>query len=155
MNLLPWKFSKKQRQLAYNFYEPRTVHDSSLSYSPHGVISARLGMRDEAYRYFKASAYLDIMDGQLNTQSGLHFANFGGTWQIAVMGFAGVNMDHGCLKLDANIPEQWQSMRFRLHYKDSLLLISIQAGQVAVEIEKRGQQDLEVYVGEKRLDLSK
>lgn len=151
MNLLPWKFTKKQRQLAYDFYEPKTVHDSSLSYSPHGVISARLGMLSEAYRYFKASAYLDIMDGQLNTQSGLHFANFGGTWQIAVMGFAGLNMDNGVLKLNANLPKQWKSMRFRLHYKDSLLRVSIQADQVTVEIEQQGQQELKIYVGNKRL----
>lgn len=153
MNLLPWKFTKKQRQLAYDFYEPRTVHDSSLSYSPHGVISARLGMLDEAYRYFKASAYLDIIDGQLNTQSGLHFANFGGTWQIAVMGFAGLTMDNGCLKLDEHLPQQWESMRFRLHYKDSLLRISVKAAQIEVEIEQHGQQPLEIYIGDQRLDV--
>ncbi len=75
------RFTNKQKRTAYDIYEPRTAHDSSLSYAPHSILAAQIGRTDEAYRYFCRSACLDIEDTQLNTVSGLHILNFGGTWQ--------------------------------------------------------------------------
>ncbi len=153
MNLLPWKFTEKQRRIAYEFYEPRTAHDSSLSYSPHGVITARLGLLDDAYRYFRESAYLDITDLQLNTISGLHFANFGGTWQIAVMGFAGVHLDNGKLSIKPNLPKGWNRMRFRLFYKGALLQICISKKAAEVTLEKSKGKPVELSVNGKPVSL--
>ncbi|HCE43292.1 MAG TPA: hypothetical protein DET40_07070 [Lentisphaeria bacterium] len=153
MNLLPWKFTEKQRRIAYDYYEPRTAHDSSLSYSPHGVITARLGLLDDAYRYFKESAYLDITDLQLNTISGLHFANFGGTWQIAVMGFGGVHLENGRLVISPNLPKAWKKMSFRLACKGALLRICISKKSTEVTLEKSNGRPLELLVGKELLQF--
>lgn len=153
MNLLPWKFTERQRRIVYEFYEPRTAHDSSLSYNPHAVLSARLGMMNEAYRYFRASAYLDLTDRQLNTISGLHFANFGGTWQIAIFGFAGVSLNNGRLQIAPHMPKQWKEMRFRLWYKGALLHLTIRDNRTTVTLEKSGGKPVELLIGRKLIRL--
>lgn len=153
MNLLPWKFTPEQRRIAYEFYEPKTVHDSSLSYSPHAVLTGRLGMYQEAYRYFRASVFLDINDLQLNTISGLHFANFGGTWQIVIQGFAGVSLNNGRLHINPNVPRQWTEMRFRLCYKGAVLRITMRGNKADVEMEKAGKKPVSLMVGDQLVRL--
>lgn len=147
MNLLPFKFSKQQMENAWNFYEPKTAHDSSLSYCHHAIMAARLGKMDMAYKYFKTSAYLDIEDVQLNTVSGLHFANFGGTWQIVVFGFAGVSIKNGILHIKPNLPESWKYLKFRLRYRGSILRIEIEDDKTNVVCEKSSVEKLFIKIG--------
>jgi len=153
MNLLPQRFTPKQCRNAYRYYEPRTVHDSSLSYSPHGVMAARLGLHRAAYRYFRESAYLDLDDGQLNTTSGLHYANLGGTWQIAVLGFAGVRIINGVLELAPNLPTAWKQMRFRLHYRGALLHFTLAGKRVEMTVERKATAPATVRIDGKRVRL--
>lgn len=153
MNLLPWKFTPRQMRRAYDFYEPRTAHDSSLSYSPHAVMAARLGMAAQAYRYFRDCAYLDLADIQLNTISGLHFANLGGTWQAAVMGFAGLWQGDGRLHLTPRLPTAWKVMRFRLQYLGATLRVEMRGKRTTVTVEKAGQRALPLCVNGKMRQL--
>ena len=153
MNLLPWKFTPRQMRRAYQFYEPRTAHDSSLSYSPHAVMAARLGMAGQAYRYFRDCAYLDLADIQLNTISGLHFANLGGTWQAAVMGFAGLWQGDGRLHLTPRLPAAWKAMRFRLRYLGATLRVEMRGRKTTVTVEKAGNRALPLCVGARKLEL--
>jgi len=155
MNLLPWKFTPRQMRRAYAFYEPRTAHDSSLSYSPHAVMAARLGMRAEAYRYFRDCAYLDLADIQLNTISGLHFANLGGAWQAAVMGFAGLWQGDGRLHLGPHLPAAWKAMRFRLCYRGGTLRVELRGGKTRVLLESPGPAPLRLCVAGRDVRLSK
>jgi trehalose/maltose hydrolase-like predicted phosphorylase len=155
MNLLPWKFTPRQMRRAYDFYEPRTAHDSSLSYSPHAVMAARLGMTAPAYRYFRDCAYLDLADLQLNTISGLHFANLGGTWQAAVMGFAGLWQGDGRLHLTPRLPPAWKAMRFRLRYRGATLRVEMRGRRTTLTVEKAGSSALPLCVAGKALQLGK
>jgi kojibiose phosphorylase len=154
MNLLPWKFTPAQKKIAYEFYEPRTVHDSSLSYCPHAVMAARLGMRKEAYRYFRDCAYLDIADIQLNTICGLHFANLGGTWQAVIQGFAGLTQLNDRLYLTPQLPHNWKALRFRIQYKGAALRVEMKGQTTTVTMEKAGARPVEVRVGEKSSRLA-
>ena len=155
MNLLPWKFSDRQKRVAYDFYEPKTVHDSSLSYAPHAVMAARLGMMKEAYRYFRDCAYLDLDDIQLNTVSGLHFANLGGTWQAVIQGFAGLWQHNGCLHLTPHLPSTWKALRFRLKYKGATLRIEMKGQTAHVTLEHAGKQPVRLLINGKAASLSK
>lgn len=133
MDLLPHMFTKKQMENAYNYYEPRTAHDSSLSYAPHGMLAAKIGYKDEAYKYFEKSAFLDVNDLQLNTVSGLHFANFGGTWQLTYFGFGGVSQDNKTLFIEPQLPEAWKKMSYHVNFLGGLFKVII-GDSVSVEV---------------------
>lgn len=134
MDLLPYLFSREEQKIVYDFYEPRTAHDSSLSYAPHGIISARIGNQKEAERYFKKSAYLDIEDIQLNTISGLHFANFGGTWQLAYLGYAGISQNRGLLCIDPCLPSAWKKMQIFVLFKGEKIQVTITQKNITVKL---------------------
>lgn len=139
LNLFHDRFTEKEARQAYDFYEPRTVHDSSLSFAPYAVMAARLGMTEEAYRYFRECAYLDIVDTQLNSISGVHFANLGGTWQSVVFGFGGVRASlDGTVKITPHLPEAWKSLRFRLHIRGNVVEVVCRGTDAAVRIVKEG-----------------
>lgn len=130
MALMPHRFSAEQKRRAYEYYEPRTAHDSSLSYAPHSWLCAQLGDTVPAYAYFEKSALLDVEDRQMNTVSGIHFANFGGTWQAVFSGFFGITQDQGVLHVRPHLPQQWkgfsvrccyQNRKFEIGQKDGLL----------------------------------
>ena len=125
MCILPELFSDEEKMAAYEYYEPRTVHDSSLSYAPHAWLAARLGKIGEAYEYFKKCAYLDITDIKLNTVSGLHMANFGGTWSSVIFGFCGVSFKDNVLSVDPHLPDEWKSVKFSLLCKGEKINIEI------------------------------
>lgn len=150
MCLLPELFTEEEKKAAYEYYEPRTVHDSSLSYSPHAWLAARLGKIDEAYKYFKQCAYLDINDLKLNTISGIHFANFGGTWLSAIFGFAGVFFDGDTLYINPKLPDAWKSMKFSLICKGTVVKINICGSSAEVLCEKQ-ESDLNIVVNGKEI----
>jgi len=154
MNLLPWKFTERQKCNAWEYYEPKTAHDTSLSYSSHAIMAARLGIMHKAYQYFKISAYLDIQDIQLNTISGLHFANFGGTWQAVVFGFAGVNIDCGIVKLLPNLPENWSEIQFKLLFRGNLLNVNIKGRKIRIILEK-AKDIIKISIREETINLIK
>jgi trehalose/maltose hydrolase-like predicted phosphorylase len=143
--LFPHLFTQQQRENIYSFYEPRTAHDSSLSYSPHGILAANIGLHKEAYSYFIKSAYLDVNDLQLNTISGLHFANFGGTWQMVFHGFAGISTDNGRLCIKPNLPAQWNRLTLHCCFLGHIVKIDIDKFCIAVHKET-GESPLTVCV---------
>lgn len=123
MALLPHAFTKQQKRRACEYYEPRTAHDSSLSYAPHGWLLAQLQECEKAYAYFEKSALLDVEDRQMNTISGIHFANFGGTWQMVFSGFFGITQSQGTLYVDPHLPKEWQGFSAELCYQGKRLSI--------------------------------
>ena len=133
MKNLPWYFTHDQVKTAYEFYQPRTAFDSSLSYSMFALMSARLGLMSEAEQYFDLTAKLDLKNVQLNTISGLHFANFGGTWQTVVFGFSGVELSAEGIRIAPNLPEKWNSVYFTLFFHEAKLGVSIKKDSLTVE----------------------
>lgn len=117
MALMPHRFTADQKRRAYEYYEPRTAHDSSLSYAPHSWLCAQLGDTIPAYAYFEKSALLDVEDRQMNTVSGIHFANFGGTWQAVFSGFFGITQDAEVLHIRPHLPQQWNGFSVHCCYQ--------------------------------------
>lgn len=78
MALMPGEFSRDELRRAWDYYEPKTLHDSTLSYGIHALLAARLGLEDRAVSYFEKSLFLDLRDVMSNTGSeGVHTASWG------------------------------------------------------------------------------
>ncbi len=150
MNNLPLRFTKEEKQAAWDYYEPKTAHDSSLSYCSYAIMAAKLGMDEIAYKYFRTCAYLDIEDLKLNNISGLHFANFGGTWQTVVYGFAGLSIKDDTVIIEPNIPEKWGKISFNIFFKGNRILINAKGKKATADIVSKGEQPIKIEVREEQ-----
>ncbi len=92
MFLRSQEFPLKIKKSNYDFYEPRTIHDSSLSPSIFSIIASEIGYYDRAYDYFLYSCRMDLDDLKGTTRNGIHAACMGGTWMSIVHGFAGMRI---------------------------------------------------------------
>ncbi|MCL2003452.1 MAG: glycoside hydrolase family 65 protein [Oscillospiraceae bacterium] len=115
--LLPELFTESQKQAIWSFYEPTTLHDSSLSFGIHAWAAAVLGKRDKAMAYFNKSLFLDLENIMGNTGTeGIHAAALGASWQAAVFGFAGLSLGGtGVPSLSPRLPDGWSAMRFAFY----------------------------------------
>ena len=116
MALFPQDFTRAEMETAYSYYEPLTSHDSSLSPTIHAIIAAWLGYHDEAYRFFRRSAGIDLDPVQGGAAEGIHIANAGGNWMAVVHGFAGVRnaLQSEMLHVEPHLPPAWQRLGFTL-----------------------------------------
>ena len=117
--------SLEQMERDFDYYEPLTTHDSSLSKATHGILASRLGRDEEAYRFFSDSAIMDMADGQGNASHGIHAANMGGSWLGLVYGFAGLHLEDGQLKFHNYLPKQIKKMTFKVKFKGQVQIITL------------------------------
>jgi len=118
MTLFPQKFTTAQKKAVWDFYEPITLHDSTLSYGTHALLAAQLAMKEKAWDYFCKSLYLDLEDVMNNTgNEGLHLAALGATWQALFFGFAGLRFEDNEPKAYPFLPDNWSGLRFTFWYK--------------------------------------
>jgi len=112
--LLENYFDKRSREVNFDYYEPRTSHDSSLSVSAHALAAARLGRIEQACDYLHRALYLDLDDLVGTTADGLHTANTGGVWLSLVFGFAGLSIEGDRPTATPRLPAAWRRLRFTL-----------------------------------------
>ena len=131
--LFPEKFSNETVGANYRYYEPITDHGSSLSPSIHAAIAWRLGLADEAERYWRQSLWLDLSNVMGNSTLGVHPACMGGTWQALVFGLLGTRftdngpvVDEGAL---SSLPAKWKSVALKLAYRGSVYPLEIRRRQ--------------------------
>lgn len=105
----------------FDFYEPLTVHESSLSSCIHSILAAKIGRRDKAYEMYLRTARLDLDDYNNDTCDGLHITSMGGTWMAFVQGFGGMRIVDGKLYLNPFIPQSWEGYAFRINFQNSHL----------------------------------
>lgn len=133
------KFDLKQKKRNYDYYEPKTTHDSSLSPSIYSIIASEIGYYDDAYNYFLQTARLDLDDYNENAYQGLHTACMGSNWMVLVQGFGGMRDYKGKLSFDPYLPVQWKGYQFKINYKGSLLEVHVKSkstGYRLIEGEK-------------------
>ncbi|WP_373513064.1 family 65 glycosyl hydrolase domain-containing protein [Persicitalea sp.] len=143
----------------FDFYEPMTVHESSLSPCVHSILASGLGKKAEAYEMYVRTARLDLDDYNSDTEDGLHITSMAGTWMSVVKGFAGQRVLNDTLVLNPYIPEKWESYAFRIDFRGVTLRVEVT--QEAVEINNPTQQAIDVevlgskgsIVGKKRYEL--
>ncbi|MFP4055402.1 MAG: glycoside hydrolase family 65 protein [Candidatus Brocadiia bacterium] len=133
MNLWPDAFPNTLKRANWDYYEPRTTHDSSLSSSGHAILAADLELKRKAYHYFRLSASTDLANPMGNTQEGLHAAALGGTWQAVVRGFLGIRSVGEALRIEPRLPRPWQSVSLRVAHRGAMLAIEASRDEVRVE----------------------
>ncbi|OGX79590.1 trehalase [Exiguobacterium sp. SH31] len=152
MYLLEDLFSADVKRANWNYYEPKTLHDSSLSLSTHSVLASDLGDQELAYDLFRRASEIDLGPNMKTSDAGIHAASLGGIWQAVVNGFGGVRMTGGKLRISPMLPKAWTSLTFSIDWQGETL--DVKATQEKVTITRRQPTDdavtIEVY-GEERL----
>lgn len=134
----------------YDFYEPLTVHESSLSPCVHAIIAAKLGKEDKAYEFYLRTARLDLDDYNNDTEDGLHITSMAGTWLAIVEGFAGMRVREGKLHFQTFIPKNWKRYAFHVQFRGTKLYVAVDQSGYAI----KNLSDTEISVifnGEERI----
>ena len=118
----------------FDFYEPFTVHESSLSPCIHVVLAAKLGYEEKAYEMYLRTARLDLDDYNLEAHQGLHITSMAGTWLSVVEGFGGLRVKDGQLHFNTMLPKQWNSYSFKIMFRGRLLQVSVSKDGVGIEV---------------------
>ena len=155
MFLLQEDFTTDQLRQAYDFYEPMTLHYSSLSYNTHAILAMRIGRDRQAYDYFLKAAGLDLDNLKNATADGLHAAALGGTWQTAFYGFLGARLHpDGYLSLNPRLPKAWKSLSVQVCYRGYRLNIRLTPAVCNIEVDgSEGLGKALLVVGESRYPL--
>lgn len=131
--LLEDLFDKEIIRKNYLYYEERTLHDSSLSKCTHGVVATDLGLHEEAYAFYEGAAKVDLGEEMKSSDAGIHSAAMGGIWQVAVLGFGGIRIADGKLRIHPSMPDAWDSLQFRVVWQGAPLFICVTKEEVSVE----------------------
>jgi maltose phosphorylase len=126
------RFSEEEIRRNFDFYEPMTVHESSLSPCVHAILAARLGQEEKAYEMYLRTARLDLDDYNNDTEDGCHITSMAGTWMSVVKGFGGLRVHNDVLYINPMIPKQWQSYQFKIRFRGSILLVKVNQQEVVI-----------------------
>lgn len=126
----------------YDFYEPRTVHESSLSPCVHAILASKLGNEAKAYEFYLRTARLDLDDYNNDTEDGLHITSMAGTWMSIVEGFAGMRVKNNTLIFQTFIPKTWESYAFHVQFRGVKLFVKIK--QHDFELINKSNQEINI-----------
>ena len=123
--LLGERFPRAVQKANFDYYEPLTVHDSSLSPAVYALVAARLGDLATAERYLRRATRLDLdLDRGVTAAGGVHIAALGGLWQALVLGFGGMTVAGDQPRFAPHVPASWGSLRFRVRWRGVLLEVT-------------------------------
>jgi len=145
------QFGKETLARHFDFYEPLTVHESSLSPCVHTILASRLGRYDKAYEFYLRTARLDLDDYNNDTEDGLHITSMGGTWMAFVKGFGGLCVKNGQLVLNPFIPESWESYSFRINFRRAYL--EIKMAKEKLSVISHSETDVNLIIWKKTYQL--
>ena len=128
----------------FEFYEPMTVHESSLSPHIHAILAARIGKVEKAYQLFLHTTRLDLDDYNNEADQGLHITSMPGSWLAIVRGFAGMQILDGILKFSPVIPQKWDSYSFKVNYLGNTLHIHI-GKEIKISLTTGNKLNIQVY----------
>jgi maltose phosphorylase len=117
------QFDTQTLEQHFDFYEPITVHESSLSPCVHSILACKLNRIEKAYEFYLRTARLDLDDYNHEVDEGLHITSMAGTWLSVVQGFGGMRNFDNKLVFNPIIPKQWKSFSFKINYRDTILRI--------------------------------
>ena len=126
----------------FEFYEPRTVHESSLSPCVHAILAAKIGDYDKAYEMYLRTSRLDLDNYNNDTEDGCHITSMSGTWMAVVQGFGGLRVRDSKLIINPFIPKHWTSYSFKIMFRGALLNIRITSDEVNIINESSKTVDL-------------
>ncbi|GAA2200532.1 glycoside hydrolase family 65 protein [Sinomonas flava] len=133
---LQWQdFTAEEKQRAFDFYDPITTGDSTLSACVQGIMAAEVGYVRTALGHFTHAAFIDLDDLHGNTVDGVHTASAGGVWAALTNGFAGFRDQGRTPRFDPRLPEGWESLGFRLRMRGRTLAVRLTPGMISFRAE--------------------
>ncbi|MGG8494907.1 glycoside hydrolase family 65 protein [Tenacibaculum sp. TC6] len=142
-------FTLEELERHFDFYEPYTVHESSLSPCVHSIQAAKLGRMDQAYTFYLRTSRLDLDDYNKEVEEGLHITSMAGTWMSIVEGFGGMRVKNNVLSFSPQIPKQWKAYSFKVNFRGQTLKVSVYQDDAQFELE--GSKELEILVNNKTI----
>lgn len=139
------EFSFETKKVNYEYYEPRTIHESSLSPSIHSVFASELKKHEEAFDFFSFATRLDLDNYNRNTNEGLHTTSLAGAWINIVYGFGGMRSDGTILSFNPSIPKPWKSYSFRIVYEGSVLSVKVEKEKAYFRIINGKEIAVEIF----------
>lgn len=130
------RFTREEKEKNFLFYEPMTVHESSLSPCIHSILAAELGMEEKAIEMYKRTARLDLDNYNNDTEDGLHITSTTGSWLAIVHGFAGMRTHDERLSFAPFLPKGWDGYSFKITYRGRLLNIRVAQEKTKIELLK-------------------
>ncbi|MCU1472195.1 glycoside hydrolase family 65 protein, partial [Amnibacterium sp.] len=150
--LLSDEFSDEMKRADFDYYDPLTTGDSTLSAVVQSIIAAEIGYRDLALEYFHHALLVDLDDLHNNASDGVHVASAGGVWSSLVYGFGGMRDAGGHLTFDPRLPAEWPELRFRIQWHGTRLQVRVRQDVFVVDVLDGESAEFEVrgerYVAE-------
>ncbi len=144
-------FSNEELEKHFDFYEPFTVHESSLSPCVHSIQAAKLGRMDQAYAFYLRTSRLDLDDYNKEVEEGLHITSMAGTWMSVVEGFGGMRVLDDKLHFTPRIPEQWKSYSFKINFRNRIIKVTVSAKESSFELT--GKEEMSIRFNGQRVVL--
>jgi alpha,alpha-trehalose phosphorylase len=151
MFLLSDRYPERVKRANYLYYEPKTIHDSSLSPCIHSILAAELGFDTPAFDYYRRTARLDLDDVNGNAAEGVHIANMAGSWMSIVQGFAGMRMHRGKLAFAPHLPAAWGRVAFTVRFRKRVLRVEVLPEEIVFTLTGR---PMTITVGNRFIRLS-
>ncbi len=144
-------FTTEQLERHFDFYEPFTVHESSLSPCVHSIQAAKLNRMDQAYTFYLRTSRLDLDDYNHEVEEGLHITSMAGTWMSIVEGFGGMRIKNDTLSFAPKIPKQWQGYSFKVNFRNQVLKVHVTHD--ITKFELKGDKELQIIVNDKIVNI--
>ncbi len=145
-------FTTEELEKHFDFYEPFTVHESSLSPCVHSIQAAKLGKMQQAYKFYLRTSRLDLDDYNKEVEEGLHITSMAGTWMSIVEGFGGMRIVEDKLSFIPRIPEQWKSYSFKINFRNRIVKVTVQKEKTEFSLD--GKDEMSIRVNGKKVVLT-
>ncbi len=139
------EFDRESIARHYDFYEPRTVHESSLSPCIYSLLAADLEREEKAYQLYLRTARLDLDNYNTDTDDGLHITSMAGTWMSIVKGFAGFEVKEGQVQFRPFLPEAWAGFDFMIMFRDRRIKIDVNQEKSTFSLEAGKELRIKFY----------
>lgn len=126
------RYDLETKKRNFDFYEPLTVHESSLSPCVHSILACELGYQEKAYEMYLRTARLDLDNYNNDTEDGCHTTSMAGTWMAVIHGFAGLHVANDELVLKPFIPSHWKSFSFNVMFRGATLKVNVNEDSIVV-----------------------
>ncbi|MNV70074.1 Maltose phosphorylase [compost metagenome] len=139
------RYDLETKKRNFDFYEPITVHESSLSPCIHSILASELGYKEKAYEMYLRTSRLDLDNYNNDTEDGCHTTSMAGTWMSIVHGFGGLRVQNDRLILKPSNPGHWTSYSFKIMFRGSRLQITVTDQSVTVTNETETPAALTIF----------
>jgi alpha,alpha-trehalose phosphorylase len=129
------QFTAAEKRADFDYYDPITTGDSTLSAVVQSIIAAEVGYSSLAVKYFTSGLFVDLADLHNNTADGVHVASTGGVWSALVYGFGGFRDHGGRITIDPRLPEEWQGLSYRITLRDTRVRVDLRQGDIELTVE--------------------